>query len=74
MEETKFTTLKTYEFARRRYVLSKAINDDIYRLSVFRSDKPGYGVWTKTQDLIQSNQKIKETLASEKLECPPPLA
>jgi hypothetical protein len=67
---TKFKQAKMWEFARKRYILDKAENDDVYRLIVYKTDKPGFGIWSRTSELIQSDNKIRQTLKSENLDLP----
>jgi len=65
--DSKFIPHKQYDMHSRRFIVQKVQDDDVYKLIVYRVDKPGYGICSKLCEMFLSEKKLQEILTREKI-------
>jgi hypothetical protein len=66
--DTRFQEHKTFEFPKRRYVIQKVKDDEVYRLTVYKTLGPaGYGILQRVCEMYLSDKKLQEVLKQENL-------
>ena len=65
--DSKFIPHKQYDLHSRRFIVQKVQGDEVYKLIVYKTDKPGYGICSKLCEMFLTEKRLQEILTKEKV-------